>query len=359
MLVRGDAAARDASSDAVAPARAWRAGFGYEFQTRARRLSGAPARLRPRVRRDRARWTSASSTARSRRQVDLVAGSATDGLIDAMQARVLADDKHAFPPYEAAPVVRAERSSAGRPRRRARVARRHDRPPPTMRRLNHAVDGEHQDRPPWPFARPARSRPRHLVRAARHASRVCVFCGSSIGHACGFADAAREFARRSAARGLGLVYGGGSIGLMGVLADAVLGNGGEVIGVIPRALTTGDRARRLTELRVVASMHERKATMAELADASSRCPAGSGRSRSCSRCSRGCSSAFTGSPWRARRRRLLGGLAALSPTASSRVRPRANAESLLVETTPDRLLDAIAEWTPPALPRPWLRVDET
>jgi uncharacterized protein (TIGR00730 family) len=107
--------------------------------------------------------------------------------------------------------------------------------------------------------------------------RVCVFCGSKPGRDGLHRRAAEEVGRLLAARGLGLVYGGGSVGLMGVLADAALAAGGEVIGVIPEALATAEVAHeRLTELRVVSSMHARKALMASLADAFLTLPGGFG-----------------------------------------------------------------------------------
>src|SRR3989449_9798185 len=97
--------------------------------------------------------------------------------------------------------------------------------------------------------------------------RICVFCGSAEGARPAYRDAARALGRELATRGLGLVYGGGSVGLMGVLADTVLAEGGEVTGVIPGPLVTRELAHTgLTELRVVGSMHERKATMASLVD---------------------------------------------------------------------------------------------
>jgi uncharacterized protein (TIGR00730 family) len=106
---------------------------------------------------------------------------------------------------------------------------------------------------------------------------LCVFCGSSRGASDGYEAAARTFARAAADRGLRIVYGGASVGLMGALADAALEAGGEVIGVIPRALVDREIAHcRLTELRVVESMHERKATMAQLADAFVALPGGLG-----------------------------------------------------------------------------------
>src|SRR5262249_13839922 len=107
--------------------------------------------------------------------------------------------------------------------------------------------------------------------------RLCVFCGSSTGSRAAYADAARALGAALARRGLGLVYGGGSIGLMGVLADAVLGGGGTVIGVIPRGLYSAEIAHaELSELRVVSSMHERKEVMAALADGFVALPGGLG-----------------------------------------------------------------------------------
>jgi uncharacterized protein (TIGR00730 family) len=98
--------------------------------------------------------------------------------------------------------------------------------------------------------------------------RVCVFCGSKSGGRPIYADAARQLGAAIVRRGLGLVYGAGHVGLMGVLADAVLHAGGTVIGVIPQALVDKELAHAgLTEMHVVANMHERKALMADLSDA--------------------------------------------------------------------------------------------
>src|SRR5258706_3710987 len=98
--------------------------------------------------------------------------------------------------------------------------------------------------------------------------RVCVFCGSSAGTSPVYGIAARSLADELVARGIGLVFGGGKVGLMGVVADAVLARGGSVIGVIPKSLALREVAHDgLADLRVVGSMHERKALMAELADA--------------------------------------------------------------------------------------------
>jgi uncharacterized protein (TIGR00730 family) len=107
--------------------------------------------------------------------------------------------------------------------------------------------------------------------------RVCVFCGSSEGRDPRYREAAEAVGRSLARRGLGLVYGGGGIGLMRVLADAVLDHGGSVIGVIPHGLAAREVAhRRVSEMRVVPSMHARKALMAELADAFLTLPGGFG-----------------------------------------------------------------------------------
>jgi hypothetical protein len=108
-------------------------------------------------------------------------------------------------------------------------------------------------------------------------SRICVFCGSNAGRRPAYRAAAVAFGEALAARGLGLVYGGGNVGLMGALADAAVGAGAAAIGVIPQALMAKELGHGgLTELRVVASMHERKAMMADLADAFVMLPGGFG-----------------------------------------------------------------------------------
>ena len=106
---------------------------------------------------------------------------------------------------------------------------------------------------------------------------LCVYCGSSTGNDPVYADAARELGRQMASRSLSLVYGGGHVGLMGIIADAVLAAGGEVSGVIPTALMDAEVGHdRLTKLHVVKDMHERKAMMAELADGFIAMPGGIG-----------------------------------------------------------------------------------
>ncbi len=106
---------------------------------------------------------------------------------------------------------------------------------------------------------------------------VCVFCGSSSGGDPVYADAARRLGTVLVAHGLTLIYGGGHVGLMGVVADSVLAVGGKVVGVINRALVEKELAHTgLTELHVVETMHQRKALMAERADAFVALPGGFG-----------------------------------------------------------------------------------
>jgi uncharacterized protein (TIGR00730 family) len=107
--------------------------------------------------------------------------------------------------------------------------------------------------------------------------RVCVYCGSRAGTREAYANAARELGTLLGERGIGVVYGGGQVGLMGILADAALAAGGEVIGVIPHALAAREVDHPgVTILHKVETMHERKAMMADLADAFITMPGGIG-----------------------------------------------------------------------------------
>jgi len=107
--------------------------------------------------------------------------------------------------------------------------------------------------------------------------RICVFCGSNLGAAPVYQTAARALAAEIVRRGLGVVYGGGSVGLMGVVADRVLEAGGEIIGVIPEALATKELLHpRVPDMRRVADMHQRKALMAQLSGAFIALPGGYG-----------------------------------------------------------------------------------
>lgn len=192
--------------------------------------------------------------------------------------------------------------------------------------------------------------------------RLCVFCGSSTGTRPAYADAARALAAELVRRDVGLVYGGGGIGLMGVLADAVLAAGGQVIGVIPRPLATREIAHAgCTELRVVESMHERKAVMAELADGFAALPGGLGTFEELLEMLTWTQLGVHVKPvgaldvdgyWTGLRRLLTDGVEA------GFVHPH-NADILLVDDDAGRLLDRLATWRAPATARPWLRRDQT
>lgn len=108
-------------------------------------------------------------------------------------------------------------------------------------------------------------------------TRLAVYCGSSPGADATYAGAARALGAEMVARGIGLVFGGGHVGLMGTIADAVLAAGGEAIGVIPAALRDKELAHKgCTELHIVSTMHERKALMADFADGFIALPGGYG-----------------------------------------------------------------------------------
>ena len=115
------------------------------------------------------------------------------------------------------------------------------------------------------------------IQPARQIQRLCVFCGSSSGTRPVYAEAAAQLGRDLAKSKISLVFGGGRVGLMGILADSVLAAGGQAIGVMPRALVEKEIAHTsLTELHVVESMHQRKSLMADLADAFLLLPGGFG-----------------------------------------------------------------------------------
>ncbi|MFM7281486.1 MAG: TIGR00730 family Rossman fold protein [Planctomycetia bacterium] len=107
--------------------------------------------------------------------------------------------------------------------------------------------------------------------------RLCVFCGSRSGTRLEYAEAARELGRRMAEHQIELVFGGGKVGLMGIVADSVLKHGGSAVGIIPRGLLEREVGHTgLTRLEVVQTMHERKARMAELSDGFVALPGGYG-----------------------------------------------------------------------------------
>ena len=192
--------------------------------------------------------------------------------------------------------------------------------------------------------------------------RLCVFCGSSEGARPAYAAAARALGVELVKRGLGLVYGGGSVGLMGVLADAVLGGGGEVIGVIPGPLATPELAHTgLDELRVVGSMHERKATLAALADGFVALPGGLGTFEETLEVLTWAQLGIHTKPvgvldvegyWEGLRRLLA------HAVDERFVRPE-YAALLLWGATPAELLDRLAAWRPPTGARAWLRPEQT
>ena len=192
--------------------------------------------------------------------------------------------------------------------------------------------------------------------------RVCVFCGSAVGARPEYADAATALARELARRGLGLVYGGGSVGLMGVLADAALAAGVEVVGVIPRGLATRELAHPgLTEMRVVASMHERKATMAALSAGFVALPGGLGTLEETLEVLTWSQLGIHAKP--VALLDVAGYYAGLRQMFAHAVREGflrpEYAGLVLVADTPAEALDRVAGWTPPRLARAWLDEDET
>ncbi|HXG16489.1 MAG TPA: TIGR00730 family Rossman fold protein [Calidithermus sp.] len=191
--------------------------------------------------------------------------------------------------------------------------------------------------------------------------RLCVFAGSTLGRRPAYAAAARALAAEAVRRGVGLVYGGGSVGLMGVLADAALAAGGEVVGVIPRPLVTPELAHPgLTALHVVESMHERKALMARLADAFVALPGGLGTLEETLETA-------TWSQLGIHRKpvgllNVEGYWEALRSMVTHAVREgfiRAEYATLMVfADAPAPLLDALAAWEAPGLAGPWLTAEQ-
>lgn len=193
-------------------------------------------------------------------------------------------------------------------------------------------------------------------------NRVCVFCGSAVGARPEYAEAATALAGELAGRGIGLVYGGGSVGLMGVLADAALAAGVEVIGVIPRGLATRELAHAgLTELRVVASMHERKATMAALSAAFVALPGGLGTLEETLEMLTWSQLGIHSKP--VALVDVAGYYAGLQQMLAHAVREGflrpEYANLVLVAATVGEALDRVARWTPPRLARAWLDAKET
>ena len=182
--------------------------------------------------------------------------------------------------------------------------------------------------------------------------RICVYCGSGVGGHDGYADAARALGRALVERGMGLVFGGGRIGMMGVLAETVLQGGGEAIGVIPKDLMDkGLGLTTATSLRVVETMHARKAMMADLADGFIAMPGGFGtaeeflealtwaqlglHTKPCGLLNvRGCFDYL---------------IRFIDHAVEQEFIDAANRALLLVDDSPESLLDKLAAWKPPAV----------
>ncbi len=190
---------------------------------------------------------------------------------------------------------------------------------------------------------------------------VCVFCGSASGANPLYADAARDLGRALAGRNLALVYGGGRVGLMGVVASAALEAGGRVVGVIPHALAQKEIAQEdCTELVVVNTMHERKALMADRAGGFVALPGGYGT----------CDELFEILTWAQlgiHRKPVallnVNGfftplLAWLDHVVSERLLKPRHRELLLVADTVPELLDRLTTWTPPAAEVKWVAPGE-
>lgn len=188
--------------------------------------------------------------------------------------------------------------------------------------------------------------------------RICVYCGSSTGANPAHREAAENLGALLAARGIGLVYGGGNIGLMGVIADAALHAGGEVIGVIPDALMEKELGHAgLTKLHVVGSMHERKQLMADLSDGFIALPGGIGTFEELFETLTWQQLAFHDKPVA-----LLnaGGfydhlLVFLRHAADERFLRNEHLDSLLIETDSVALLDRMATFRAPRLGKWWDR----
>lgn len=191
--------------------------------------------------------------------------------------------------------------------------------------------------------------------------RICVFCGSSEGTGQQYVRCARDMGQALLDRSLGLVYGGGNIGLMRVLADTVMAGGGDVVGVIPHGLERREVAHRgISELHVVASMHERKAMMASLSDAFITLPGGLGTLEELLEI-------VTWAQLGIHRKAVgilnsggyFDGLLAFLDTANREgFIPQDSMNALLVEQDPCALLDRLAEYQPPYA-KPWLDLDQT
>ena len=191
---------------------------------------------------------------------------------------------------------------------------------------------------------------------------VCVFCGSSPGSRPGYADAARRVGAALARNGLGLVYGGGRVGLMGIVADTALAEGGRVVGVIPDPLATKEIAHEgLTELHVVPGMHERKALMAQRSAGFLTLPGGVGTFEEF----------FEILTWAALglHRKPIGLLnvegyfdpllALLDHAVAERFLRPEHLDELIVSDNPEAIVADLLSHTPPPLGPKWIELDKT
>jgi uncharacterized protein (TIGR00730 family) len=189
--------------------------------------------------------------------------------------------------------------------------------------------------------------------------RVCAFCGSSLGARPDYADAARALGTELAGRGIGLVYGGAHVGLMGAVADACRAAGGEVTGVIPAALVEAEVAHtELDDLRIVGTMHERKALMSELSDGFVALPGGFGTLDEFCEVLTWSQLGLHDPPKPCGLLDVAGffrPLVALFDAAVDQgfVRPE-HRGLVLVEATPGALLDSLAAWDGPPATRKWV-----
>ncbi|MGG5818897.1 TIGR00730 family Rossman fold protein [Falsiroseomonas sp. HW251] len=191
--------------------------------------------------------------------------------------------------------------------------------------------------------------------------RVCVFCGSAVGNRPAYAELARAFGREVASRGIGLVYGGGAVGLMGIAADAALQAGGEVIGVIPYGLLKREVGHGGgVEMHVVDTMHERKAKMAELSDGFVVLPGGYGTLEEAVE-------ALTWGQLGIQRKGVVfldaegfwgPFLSALDHMAGEGFIRPPHRPMAMHATSPAGALDALAGWEPPAGTQVWLRPEQ-
>jgi uncharacterized protein (TIGR00730 family) len=192
--------------------------------------------------------------------------------------------------------------------------------------------------------------------------RICVFCGSSPGARPAYAEAAAELGRLLVSEGIGVVYGGGAVGLMGVLADAVLAEDGEIVGVIPQALVEREIGHPgVADMRVVGSMHERKALMADLSDAFVALPGGLGTLEELFE-------VYTWAQLGLHRKPcglldvedyFAGIVRFLDHAVEERFLPEQHRSMLIVDHDPRALLDRVRGYEPSAVQPKWLDRDET